>query len=373
MAQTNIPVNDPKAIKKQSAFLAVDVGKTSYFTRKFAGKGIEAQTPIQILPHLESEAGDQISYDLVMQLRMKPVRGEMERLRNKEEPLRTYTDQLYIDMLRGGVDGGGRMTRKRTIHDLRKIAHARQVEWWARVLDEAMFIYLSGARGVNPEFIEDTDFTGYAGNSLSAPDAAHIIYGGDATSKATLAAEDTMKVGLIDRWKAKAGTMGGGITGIPQIQPCEIDGEPHYVMLMHPWQAYNLRQDTGSTGWLEIQKAAAGAEGSKSPIFKGSLGMHNGVVLHEHRNVIRFSDYGAGSNVAAARALFLGRQAGVIAYGNGGEGRRFWWHEEMEDRDNIVVMTTGTIVGIKKTTFTIDGVTRDFGVGATDTACADPG
>jgi hypothetical protein len=44
----------------------------------------------------------------------------------------------------------------------------------------------------------------------------------------------------------------------------------------------------------------------------------------------------------------------------------------MEDRANQLVITTASIFGVKKTAFTIDGTSRDFGVMACDTACADP-
>lgn len=57
-------------------------------------------------------------------------------MEGNEEDLKFYTDSLYIDQARGGVNTGGRMTRKRTIHDLRKVARARQSEWWARVFDQ---------------------------------------------------------------------------------------------------------------------------------------------------------------------------------------------------------------------------------------------
>ena len=97
-----------------------------------------------------------------------------------------------------------------------------------------------------------------------------------------------------------------------------MDGEKHYVLLMSPFQEFDLRDETGEKGWLEVQKAAASAEGKNNPIFKGGLGMINNIVLHSHESAIRFSDYGAGANVAAARALFLGRQAAVIAYGTAG-------------------------------------------------------
>ena len=373
MAKTIVGVGDAKAIKRYSAFLAVDVGRKSYFNRKFMGVGEEAQTPLQTLPHLEKDSGDQISYDLVMQLKMKPIQGDAT-LRGKEEDLKFYTDSLYIDQLRGGVNTGGGMSRKRTIHDMRAIARVRESEWWARLFDETLFQYLSGARGVNSDFIEDTTFTGYATNAFVAPDAMHILYGGDATSKATLDAADKISLSVIDKALARAEVMGGGTSGIPSIQPCEIDGEPHFVLVMHPWQEYDLRTTTSTGQWLDIQKAAAGAEGKANPIFKGGLGMYNNVVLHKHKAVIQFSDYGAASPavVKAGRALFLGRQAGVVAFGSPGTGLRFDWNEELEDRGNQVVITTSSIFGVKKSAFTIDGTSRDFGVIAIVTACADP-
>ena len=371
MAKTLVGVGDPKAVKKYSAFLAVDVGRKSYFNKKFMGVGEEAQTPLQTLPHLENDAGDQISYDLVMQLKMKPIQGDAT-LRGKEEDLKFYSDSLYIDQLRGGVNTGGRMTRKRTVHDLRKIARVRQSEWWARLFDETLFIYLSGMRGSNGDFIEEADFTGYAGNPLVAPDAEHLVYGGDATSKATLDSADKIDLGLIDRLVAKADVLGGGTSGIPSIQPCEIDGEPHYVLVMHPWQEYDLRSNTNTGQWVDIQKAAAASEGRSNPMFKGGLGLYNNVILHKHKAVITANDYGAGSDVAAARALFMGRQAGVVAFGSRGTGLRFDWHEEMEDRANQVVITTSSVFGVKKSAFTIAGTSLDFGLIAVDTAAADP-
>lgn len=370
MAKTIIGLNDAKAVKRYSAFLAHDTARKSYFNKKFMGEGVEAETPIQILRQLEKEAGEQVSYDLVMQLKMEPVEGD-NTLESKEEDLTFYSDSVYIDQARGGVNTGGKMTRKRTIHDLRKIARTKQSDWWSRVFDELFFMYLAGARGVNSDFIFSTSYTGRANNAFVAPDAAHIMYG-DGTSKATLTAAGKMTTTLVERAKTKAETLGGGSSGIPAIEPMMIEGEPHYVLCMHPFSEYDMRTSTSTGQWLDIQKAAAGAEGLKSPIFKGALGKLNNVLLHSHKGVIRFSDYGAGANVAAARALFLGRQAGVIAFGSSGNGLRFDWHEETRDNGNQAVITTASIFGIKKTAFTIDGTSRDFGVISIDVAAADP-
>lgn len=264
------------------------------------------------------------------------------------------------------------MTRKRTMHDLRKVARARQSDWWARVFDELLFMYISGARGINADFIYPTSYTGFASNAFVAPDAQHQLYAGAATSKASLASTDKITLSTIDKAQVKATMLGGGTSGIPGIEPILVEGEIHYVLVMNPFQAYDLRTNTSTGQWLDIQKAAATAEGRNNPIFKGGLGKYNDVVLHQHKSVIRFTDYGAGGNVAAARALFLGRQAAVIAFGSSGNGLRFDWHEESRDNGNQAVITTSTICGIKKTAFTIDSTSRDFGVISIDSAAADP-
>lgn len=369
--KTIIGLGDAKAVQRYSAFLAVDTARKSYFSKKFMGEGTDSEMPIQVLRHLENDAGEKISYDLVMQLRMQPVEGD-NTLEGREEDLTFYTDSVLIDQLRGGVNTGGRMTRKRTIHDLRKIARSRQSDWWARVFDELFFMYLSGARGVNSEFIFPTSYTGFATNGFVAPDTSHLLYAGAATTKATVASTDKVTLATIDKAKVKATMLGGGTAGIPGIEAIMVEGEPHYVLLLNPFQAYDLRTNTSTGQWLDVQKAAAAAEGRANPIFKGGLGKYNDVVIHEHKAVIRYSDYGAGSNVAAARALFLGRQAAVVAFGSAGNGLRFDWHEESRDNGNQAVITTSTICGIKKTAFTISGTSRDFGLISIDSAAADP-
>lgn len=371
MAVTIIGLNDPKAVKRFSAFLAIDTSRVSYFNRKFMGVGEDSGMPIQMLPQLENDAGEQITYDLNMQLKQQPVEGDLPQ-EGTEEDLSFFTDQVFIDQMRGGVNSGGRMTRKRTVHDLRKISRKRQAEWWGRVFDELFFIYLSGERGSNPDFIFPTSYTGFANNPLQTPDAQHEVWGGSATTKADLVAGDVFDTNLIDKARTRAAMMGGGTEGIPQIQPVMIDGEEHYVFVINPWQAFDLRTAAGASNWLEIQKAAATAEGRASPIFKGGLGMHNSVVLQEHKGVVRFNDYGAGANIEAARALFMGSQAAVVAFGSPGTGLRFDWHEETRDNGNQFIVATASIFGLKKVRFTIDATDRDFGVIAANTAAADP-
>ncbi|MDO6385585.1 N4-gp56 family major capsid protein [Uliginosibacterium sp. 31-12] len=369
MARTVVGVNDPKAVKRWSGALAFDVSAQSFFNRKFMGAGSESSTPIQVHTDLASDAGEVINYDLVAELRMEPVEGE-DILENKEENQRFYTDQIYIDQARVGANTGGRMTRKRTLHDLRAIAKRQQAAWWARLHDELLFIYLSGIRGVNSNFIVRQGYTGRANNALRAPDAEHQLFGGDATATSNIDSTDKMTLGLLDRAVTRAAMQGGGADNVATMQPCKIAGEEYFVCVLSPLQENALRTDAGTGGWLDIQKAAAAADGKNSPLFKGGLGMYRNTVLHSHRNVIRFKG-GAGSAVDCARGLFMGVQAGVVAYGSPGTSLRYDWYEEARDNGDKVVISSSSIFGTKKVAFTMeDGTTKDFGVMALDTAAA---
>ena len=371
--RTLIGVNDPQTVKKWANSMAVAINKNSYFGKKMVGEGKESRLPIQRIDDLESGPGDEVTVDLLMPMNMEPVVGD-ETLEGKEQPLKYYTDRLRIDQVRGGSDVGSRMSRKRTIRDLRGDAKRQATDWWKRLMDELYFIYLSGSRGTGGGYIWSANNPFFAINALTAPDVMHQMYGGAATSKASLASTDTFKLRLIDKAIAKAETMGGDGSDELSMIPIDIEGEDHYVNLMHTFQFDALKSDVSTGQWLDIQKAAAAAQGQKNPIFNGSPGLYNNVILHKHRNVVRFSDYGAGANLPAARSLFLGSQAALIAYGDNETGTRYRWTEVQKDHENSVAIGTASIFGVKKATYkSKDGNTiRDFGVIAQDTYCIDP-
>jgi N4-gp56 family major capsid protein len=386
MATTVIGLGDAKAVKRYSAELAIDVRKESYFSRKFMGEGVKSMACITVLNELANDKGELISYDLALRKRMKPIQGDNV-LRGSEEDRKFATASLYIDQLRGGSNLGGRMSRKRTMHELRDSEKPLQSQWWASLFDEAIMLYLSGggrdtvldttAAGAsifsNTDYIESTGFVGYATNTFEAPSAYRQLYGNNATSIASIDSADVMDLALIARAnaRAKSGFADSAGNPIPALQPIKVDGEDHFVCVMSPFQAHSLRTASGSE-WLAIQKAAAAAEGRNNPIFKGGLGMYDNVVLHEHSSIVTRSNAGSGANLPGARALFLGRQAGVVAFGSPGTGLRFNWQEEMEDRENQIVITSNSILGIDKCTFAVNGTNYDFGVIALDTYALDP-
>ncbi len=373
MARTLMATTDAQTVKKWSDLLSAATIKSGYFTKKFFGEGAKSKAPIQRITDLERGAGDEVTVDLLMPMRMEPVIGP-DTLDGKEEPLRYYTDRVRIDVVRGGADLGDYMTRKRTMRDIRKDALQASKEWWARLYDEAFFIYLSGSRGTGSGFIWPASSPFFSVNALTAPDAMHNLFASTATSLATLTNAMPMDLRLIDRAVARAETMGGDTTDELSMVPCDVEGEDKFVMLMHPFQFDAMKSTTSTGQWLDIQKSAAGAQGQKNPIFSGAKGEYNGVVLHTHRNVISFNNAGASGNLPAARALFMGAQAGVLAHGEGGNGLRMKWTEEVKDHGDKVKIGSKAVLGIKKSTYTSkDGATvRDFGVMAVDTYAVNP-
>jgi len=364
--QTSFGVNSPQAVKRWSLAMAVDYAKALYF-KQFIGR--DENSIIHEKADLKQANGDEVSFDLSMRLREQATYGD-DTLTGKEEALRFMQDKCKIDLMRKATSAGGTMTNQRTLHDLRSIARARQSEFCAEWMDEALFIYLSGdvgIQGMNEDSIFGT--REFAGNAITAPDGAHMMYGGSAVSKATLTAADTMSVDLIERVTTHATMLNATNPDVVAMRPIKIGGSSHFVVLMSPWQTHSMRTNTNDREWLEIQKAA-GQRGASNPIFSGKLGMINNTVLHEHSNVRRFSDFGAGGNVTSARALFMGRQAGVIAYGKG-SGSQMSWVEESVDYGSKVNIACGMVVGLKKTRYEPEnGSGTDFGVIAMDTGAA---
>lgn len=361
MGETAFGLNHDLAVKRWSTDLAVEAETRQYFSKFF---GTDENAVIKVKNDLKKAAGDKITVGLEMKLSGAGIEGDDTIAgTSAEEALTHFADSVFIDQLRKGTKSKGKMSEQRVPYNLRKQGRNALAVWWAEEYDQEVMMYLAGARGIDTSYHAPLNWTGRAENSFNAPDSAHIIYsdtsGTPAASKADLAASDKMTLNTIARCIARQETIS------PGIRPIQYEGEQKNILLMHIFQAHDLRASTSDGDWLDIHKST---DGAKSPIYKNALGEYNGVILHKHRNVVRFSDYGAGSDVAAGRALFLGAHAGIAAWGGSTPERRYSWHEETEDRGNKLVITAGAIFGIKKSRFN----SKDIGVIAVDTACADP-
>lgn len=360
-----IGVNSPQAVKKWSTVLEAQVNNDDYFNKFIS---TNPNSIIHKRRDLEKDAGSELLFDLLMRAKGKGVDGD-KLLEGTADNLTFLQDKIYIDQHRKAFNTGGRMARQRSIHDMRGLCKAQLQEYFREWREQIRFVYLAGSRGVNDgDYILPLDFSGFANNPILAPDQDHIMYAGSAVSKATLTAADKMSRAVIERAEVLSRKLMARNDRNVNLKPVMVEGEKRLIMLMNTFQEHDLRQESGAAGWMEIQKAAAASEGRSNPIFKGSLGMIKGVVLHSHEFGVVFNDYGAGANVAAGRALLLGAQAGIEAAGSANGYNSMDWSEEAKDHGNQLEVAGGTMWGFKKTRYG----DRDFGVISIDTAAADP-
>jgi N4-gp56 family major capsid protein len=244
---------------------------------------------------------------------------------------------VFINQLRHAVRSEGKMSEQRVPFSVREEARDGLSDWFANRMDTAFFNQLGGMSTVT-----DGKLTGH--NTPTAPDADHwlLASGGDVTpaSEGALASSQTIVLTDIDNLVEKAKTL-----DVP-IRPIDIGrGEKRYVLFLHPFQVTNLRTNTNTGQWLDIQKAAmSGGQISNNPIYTGALGEYNQVVLHENTR--------APTAVASTRrAIFCGAQAGAMAFGRDQSPYSFQWVEELFDFKNQLGVSGGTIWGLKKCTF----------------------
>ena len=358
MATTEFALSDGLAVQRWSASLAVEAEKMQYF-RKFMGAS--SDNMIIVKTELVKKAGEKITFGLRMKLDGDGIEGDNTiEGTSAEEALDFYNDYVYIDQRRKGTKSKGKMSEQRVPYSMRKEGRDALAIWWAEDYDEQMMMYLAGARGIDASLHAPLGYTGRANNTLTAPDTSHVIYGGNASGLSDIDSLDKMKLANVEKLVAKVETLD------PMVQAFRINGEKKYVLLMHTWNAYDLRTSISQNDWIDIHKAT---DGEKSKIYQNALGEYAGVILHKHRNVIRFdSTTSCASGMTASRSLLLGAQAAVCAWGGASSVGRYSWNEETDDRGNALAITAGAIYGVKKTRFN----SMDFGVIAVETYCADP-
>ena len=360
MDGTNFGLNHPLAVQHWSTDLAIETQVKQFF---FPLMGTGDDALIKVKKELEKNSGEKITMGIAMKLSGDGAEGDTKiEGTSMEENIDFFYDALFINQRRKSTLSKGKMSEQRVPYAMREVCRNAIAVWGAEDQDQQFFMYLAGARGIATNFHFPLSFTGRANNPLQAPNTENLVYAGNATGKADLDANDKISLGVIEKLVAKVETMD------PMMQPFMINGERKHVLLMHTWQAYDLRTSTSEGDWLDIQKNAGTKSEGKNTVYKNALGEYADVILQKHRNVIRFSDYGSGGDVAAGRALFLGAQAGLIAWGGKGGNSRYSWNEEKADRGNALAITAGAIYGIKKTRY--NG--KDFGVIAVDAACKDP-
>ncbi|WP_208442443.1 N4-gp56 family major capsid protein [Bartonella raoultii] len=362
MATTHIMTHDPKAVKLWSQKINHEVLKATKIAPLI---GKSENSIIQLCNETHKSAGDSVTFSLMLNMHGDGV-TQGETLEGNEEGLQFMDDRLVINELlhAARVANNDSIDQQRILPNLRKKAKANLVRWYANRLSVMFFLQVCGytARTINIDGREIYIKPVYYGfNEIMAPSSERIIRpdGKTKDEELTEKAKHGFSLKLIDEAVKQAKLAN------PQISPVHVNGDDVYVLYLHPTQVMQLRTNTAAGEWLDIQKSVYATSRAKNPIFDGSLGMYNGVVLREALHVthgVKSTDNTAVKSVR--RAVFLGAQSAIIGFGKNHSATHYTLTEKYFDYEREFGIAAKTLIGMKKTRFHMPNsaqTAQDFG------------
>lgn len=296
-----------KAWSKKVIKLGMD---RSYFEQN----GYVGEDPNNIIvkyTELAKGKGDVIYLPAYGELTGAGVSGDSA-MEGSEEPLPTYDDAVTIDQIRNAVRIEGAMTEQRTSLALRQLARNALADWLANLVTEETFAALA-----------------------SSP--TRVVFGGAATTKATIVAGEYMTTTLL----SKASTIAEKNT--PEIKPISKGGAQVFVCVCAPDSAYDLK--ISDSVWGQAMREAM-PRGDSNPLFKNAYGMWDGTIIQKHKYITTSVTFGTSANLAGAENLFLGRGACAWAF-----AQQKFWKEKTFDYQNSPGVCIGAIYGVTKLVF----------------------
>lgn len=310
--QVNIPANlVPKVWAKKVWHEGV---KDSYFDKFTA---MDGSNVVHQNKDLTNVKGDSVVFGLMMNLTGSGVEGNRQKLSGAEDTLNIYDFTVQTQLVRNAVSRFEADDQK-SQYDMLKEIKVVLKQWLSDWLDNKLISKLS-----------------------YNPSNGEVLYASAAGTQSSITANDKLTTTIISRAKRKA------MMHAPKVQPIKVDGMDKYIMLVHPWAARDLKDDPK---WLAAQQNA-NVRGSKNPIFTGSLGEYDGVILYEYERVLS-SNIGA-SSANVCQNLLLGKQAACFAV-----ARPAKHIEQMDDYGNIAGNGIAFYSAVEKTKF--NGL--DYGV-----------
>lgn len=315
--------------------------------------------PVVRVTDLSKTQGDQVTMELFNVIGGKVLVGDVN-AEGKGEKLSWSSLTSRIDLLTKVVDAGGKMSQQRTVHQLRGLAMANLVGYFPRLEDQQTLVHLAGCRGdqtgvdwvVPQQFVTgtttaaDADYADIMVNPVLAPtynrhfvvNAGGLTQGG--AQLGSIASTDVLKLTHLDLLRQIIDD-----SEVP-LQPVRIEDdpaaadEPMWVLLLPPRAYSQLLQDaTANNNIRAFQQMAwnRASYGSKHPLFRGEVGMWNGILVKKITRSIRLlaassckiitlaNRYSAtetnqavaaiGATKAVERGLLLGAQALANVYG----------------------------------------------------------
>ena len=379
--------------RRQNSFVNMLTGAAPQSAKKDKNKGknqTEKGAPIVMINDLASQAGDTVEMDLFHNLSGLPTMGD-RKLEGRGEGLSKTVFELSIDQGRKSVDSGGKMSQKRTKHNLLSTAKVLLGNYYNDLADEIAMYHLAGARGsfTGDDIIVPLDdheeFSEIMVNEVQAPTYDNHLFGGDATTFEAIDGADILTIDKIDDLALILEERANPIKHISFEADQMANESPFYLLFVTPRQWRDLRASATDKKIAELQATAMQrGRGFSHVIFKGDVLMWRNILIRQYRKPVRFY---AGDTVNVSnndklatvsqktaqvnidRAILLGGQAMGNAYGGSSSGAQFSMVTEPTDFGNGRETAIIWMNGCKKVRFkSKSGRMNDYGCMVLDTA-----
>lgn len=413
--------SDQAAVIYGAALFAQQQKKAGVFRSMVGPKPTEAEAeskigklqtspgmPIVEIYDLSSTAGETVKMDCIDIVTMKPIMGS-KNAEGKGAPLSFSTMDLSLNQWTFPVNGGDNLSQQRTPHNLRKLARATAVGLAARYTEQRSLVHLAGARGSanGADWVvpldTDADFADIMINPVKAPtynrhfvvDGNNIIQGG--AQLASIDSTDLLKLTHLDQLRNIIDNLDLTLQPVRIADDPAADDEPLRIMLC-PANVYSSLLQEGSLRAFQQNAINRASFGSKHPLFRGEVGLWNGILVKKISRAIRFlpgeackhitsgnaatateTDVTVNAGLTAGygveRCILLGAQALGRAYGKDSKsGTHYSWAEQWHNFGREPEFAVYGIEGDEKVRFNVpDGtgakIPTDHGVIILDVAC----
>lgn len=410
MAQTQIPVGSPLAAKVFGGALFANTQRAPTMLKNLTGPApkqsdaeakLKGQTtpdmPVVRVTDLSKTAGDTVSVDLFNIFFEKPLVGDVN-AEGRGEKLSFRSFDIRIDLFTKAGDAGGKMAQQRTKWQLRSLVMANLAGYMPRLETQQMLVQMAGARGSQAgldwvvPLSTDGDFAAIMVNPVRAPTFnRHYVANGTGLSNGgvqlgSIASTDVLKLEHFDGLRALIDDM-----DLP-MQPVQISDdpaaqdEPLYLYLASPRQYQSILTNTSGAVLRTFQQNAwvRASYGSKHPLFRGEVGIWNGILVKKMARSIRFNpsdstqiitsanrftatesaqtvNAGLGAGKAVDRGLLLGAQALANVYGKNQASEYYYaFHERLYNFERNYEAACDAMSGKAKVRFSVpDGAGND--------------
>lgn len=255
-----------------------------------------AKGVIEVITEFQGKTGDRVTIPNV-----RPVTGRGTHndkiLRGSGATQALDSMDVYFENVAHQLISGGKLSERRIALDFRKTSRASLTDWYRRKVEESIILALWGLTiwyGSPFKNFNNSGETESMLNTIQTFDSTHTVYGGDATSDATLDQSDVMTAQLI----SKIETTATEDLDIPLEPVLTEGGEECFVMVASARQCEQLRYDQD---WKDAQQGLKSADPG-NPLLRRAIGKYSKTYVIEYAKCLQ-------PIVNVTRALFLGANA----------------------------------------------------------------